>query len=79
MQQSAISKKSIIKVPIDQPFSIVKTGKTAGYDGHCLRAYSYFKERMPDIDPSSVNSINSIKSRYKEARQESKAPTFALT
>ena len=23
---------------------------TDGYDGHCLRAYSYFKEDMPDIE-----------------------------
>ena len=22
---------------------------TEGYDGHCLRAYAYFKEQMPDI------------------------------
>ena len=23
---------------------------TDGYDGHCLRAYSYFKNKMPDIE-----------------------------
>lgn len=50
-----------------------------GYDGHCLRAYAYFKDQMPDIDPSSVDSINSIAKKYKHLRQESKAPTFALT
>ena len=22
---------------------------TDGFDGHCLRAYSYFKDKMPDI------------------------------
>lgn len=50
-----------------------------GYDGHCLRAYAYFKDQMPDIDPTSVASINSIAKKYKHLRQESKAPTFALT
>lgn len=52
---------------------------TDGYDGHCLRAYAYFGSAMPDIDPNSVASINSIATRYKAERQDSKAPTFALT
>lgn len=34
---------------------------------------------MPDINPDSVDSINSIGKKYKSLRQESKAPTFALT
>lgn len=50
-----------------------------GYDGHCLRAYAYFGDQMPDIDPTSVDSINSIAKKYPDLRQESKAPTFALT
>lgn len=57
---------------------IISIGKTSGYDGHSLRAYSYFKEQMPDIN-LSVRSINSIEHKYKNFRQESKAPTFALT
>jgi len=52
---------------------------TDGYDGHSLRAYGYFGHEMPDIDPNSVDSINSIAKKYKGYRQESKAPTFALT
>lgn len=52
---------------------------TDGYDGHCLRAYAYFGEQMPGIDPNSVESINSIEKLFKPLRQESKAPTFALT
>lgn len=52
---------------------------TDGYDGHSLRAYGYFGDEMPDIDPSSVDSINSIAKKYEGHRQESKAPTFALT
>ncbi len=50
-----------------------------GYDGHCLRAYSYFGDQMPDIDPTSVASINSIEVKYKPLRQDSKTPTFLLT
>ena len=49
-----------------------------GYDGHCLRAYSYFKDQMPDIK-NTVESINSIAKKYKPLRQDSKGPTFALT
>jgi DNA polymerase-1 len=59
------------------------------YDGHCLRAYSYFKDKMPDItskleglEPDSkeyVEVINSIKSSHKDLRQMSKSPTFACT
>lgn len=49
-----------------------------GYDGHCLRAYSYFKDKMPNI-VDTVDSINSIKDLYPALRQDSKAPTFALT
>lgn len=59
---------------------------TDHYDGHCLRAYSYYKDLMPDItrelelNPSNrVSIINSIKEKYKGIRQSSKAPTFALT
>lgn len=52
---------------------------TDGYDGHCLRAHAYFGERMPDIDPNSVDSINSIKDKYPAERQDSKVPTFSLT
>lgn len=52
---------------------------TDGYDGHSLRAYAYFTEQMPDIDPTSVDSINSIQQKYDALRGKSKAPTFALT
>jgi DNA polymerase-1 len=58
---------------------------TDGYDGHCLRAYYYFKEQMPDITAEleagadRVTTINSIEYRYPKLRQHSKGPTFALT
>ena len=51
---------------------------TDGYDGHSLRAFAYFGEQMPTI-VNTVASINSIQTAYKDFRQESKAPTFALT
>ena len=51
---------------------------TDGFDGHSLRAYFYFGILMPDIT-EDVASINSIATKYKSLRQESKAPTFALT
>ena len=51
---------------------------TDGYDGHCLRAYSYFGNSMPDIT-EDVESINSIETAYPVLRQRSKGPTFALT
>lgn len=51
---------------------------TDGFDGHCLRAYYYWGDKMPDIE-NTVESINSIKYKYPKLRQASKAPTFALT
>jgi DNA polymerase-1 len=52
---------------------------TDGYDGHSLRAYAYYGEQMPDIDPTSVSSINSIADKYSALRKKSKNPTFTLT
>lgn len=52
---------------------------TDGYDGHSMRAYAYWGDKMPDIDGSSVESVNSIAKKYKALRNLSKAPTFALT
>ena len=49
-----------------------------GYDGHCLRAFSYFRDQCVDIE-DTVESINSMKKKYPELRQDSKGPTFALT
>lgn len=51
---------------------------TDGYDGHSLRAYSYFREQMENIE-DTVESINSIGEKYPKLRQYSKGPTFALT
>ena len=51
---------------------------TDGFDGHCLRAFSYFGDQMTGIS-NDVDSINSIADIYPDLRQQSKAPTFLLT
>lgn len=79
MQHYEISKGPTVEIPSGAKISIRKIGRTDGFDGHSLRAYSYFEEKMPDIDPTSVESINSIQEFYPDERQESKTPTFALT
>lgn len=50
-----------------------------GFDGHCLRAAYYFRDDLPQIDLEDPKSVNQIKKSAPELRQESKAPTFALT
>ena len=78
MQQYGTLKKSTVNVPESAPFSIKKVGKTDGYDGHCLRAFSYFRDQCSDIE-DTVAGVNSIKKKYPQLRQDSKAPTFLLT
>lgn len=79
MSQFATLNRSTLEIPSGSEFVIKKVGNTDGYDGHCLRAYAYWSDQMPDIDPLSVESINSIAKKYKALRGLSKAPTFALT
>ena len=60
-----------------------------GFDGHCLRAAYYFKDELIaegiNIDLADPKSVNSLKKMPQYSgkdhplRQESKAPTFALT
>lgn len=50
-----------------------------GFDGHSLRAASYFKDQLPPMDLDDPNQVNAIKKTHEELRQLSKAPTFALT
>ena len=78
MQHFGTLQRSTVEIPSGVNFSIKQIGQTAGYDGHCLRAYSYFGDQCPDI-LDTVTSINSMKKKYPELRQESKIPTFALT
>lgn len=51
---------------------------TDGYDGHCLRTFAYFPDKMIGI-VDTVASINTIAAKYPHERFLSKAPTFALT
>lgn len=51
---------------------------TDGYDGHCLRAHAYYPEQLGHI-PSTPEEINKIQDLFPDLRQDSKAPTFALT
>lgn len=78
MSQFGTLLRSTIEIPSGAQISIIPIGRTDGYDGHSLRAYAYFKHLMPDIE-DTVESINSIADRYPKQRQDSKAPTFALT
>lgn len=55
---------------------------TDGFDGHALRAVSYWPDEMPDIDVTSVASVNALSEKghkYGHFRQDSKTPTFLLT
>ena len=54
---------------------------TDGYDGHSLRAFSYFGDQMPDM-VNTVEGINAMSEKghkYAQFRQDSKTPTFLLT
>lgn len=50
-----------------------------GFDGHSLRAAYYFRDQCPEIDLTSPASVNTIKKKYPQLRQDSKGPTFLLT
>ena len=51
---------------------------TDGYDGHALRAWSYFPEEYVGV-PFTVEAINATVKTHSTWRQLSKSPTFALT
>lgn len=78
-QQFKTLNRKTLDIPSGATIEVKKVGKTDGYDGHCLRAYSYFKDQMPDIMEGNVESINSIKKLYPTLREDSKDPTFACT
>lgn len=48
-----------------------------GYDSHCLNAFAFFKNQMPDI-VDTLDSINSIKDKYPHLRQSAKPAGFSL-
>lgn len=80
MQPFATLRRSTLEIPAGAKInSVKKVGNTDGYDGHSMRTYAYFTDQMIGIDPTSVESINSIQDKYPTLRGKSKAPTFALT
>lgn len=78
MQHFGTLQKSTINIPADANFNIKQIGTIDGYDGHSLRAYSYFPDDLNGV-LNSVDGINSIEDDYPDLRQASKGPTFALT
>lgn len=70
--------KETIFIKDEYEVTIEKVGNTSGYDGHCLRAFTYFREDMPEV-PDTVAGINGTKDTYPVQRQDSKPATFALT
>jgi DNA polymerase-1 len=51
-----------------------------GFDGHSFRAYSFWPEKFPNIDPSDPKSVNSIKKTPEgdAIRSDAKPVHFAL-
>lgn len=45
------------------------------FDGHCLRAYSYFKEQMPDIE-KKLSRLNDPGKFYKVTHDDGKEEYF---
>ena len=43
----------MLEIKPSDTVSIIQVENTKGYDGHSLRAYSYFAEQMPDIETVS--------------------------
>ena len=78
MSQFGTLQKLTIDIPTGATFNIKQVAVTEGFDGHCLRAFAYFPEKLPGI-VNTVDSINSIEYLFPAIRQDSKAPTFLLT
>lgn len=70
--------KDSFNIPNHVTYKLIKVGRSSKYDGHSLRAYSYFPEHLTDI-VDNVKSINSIKELHDPLRGKSKAPTFMMT
>ncbi len=54
----------MLKITKQDEISIEYIGNTDGYDGHCLRAYSYWKELMPDIT-KQLDKLDTTEQIYK--------------
>lgn len=69
----------MLEIKSTDTVSIKQLENTQGFDGHCLRAAYYFRDELIHIDLDDPKSVNTIKKTHPELRQDSKAPTFALT
>lgn len=67
----------MLEIKANDSVNMVQVENTQGFDGHCLRAAYYFN--IPNINLNDPNSVNAIKHSHPKERQDSKAPTFALT
>ena len=54
----------MLKITKQDEVSIEYIGNTDSYDGHCLRAYSYWKELMPDIT-KQLDKLDTTEQIYK--------------
>lgn len=54
----------MLKITKQDEVSIEYIGNTDGFDGHCLRAYSYWKELMPDIT-EQLDKLDTTEQIYK--------------
>ena len=54
----------MLKITKQDEVSIEYIGNTDHYDGHCLRAYSYWKELMPDIT-KQLDKLDTTEQIYK--------------
>lgn len=54
----------MLKITKQDEVSIEYIGNTDGYDGHCLRAYAYFSELMPDIS-KQLDMLDTTEQIYK--------------
>jgi len=49
-----------------------------GFDSHCINTYTYWTDMFPNLDPTSPDSINTIKKTHSVQRSISKPVSFAL-
>lgn len=71
----------MLEIKSTDTISIKQIPNTPGYDGHSLRAFSYFGDQMPDMVDTveGINAMSEKGHKYAQFRQDSKTPTFLLT
>lgn len=59
----------MLKITKQDKVSIEYIGNTDGYDGHCFRAFAYFKDDMPDIQ-AQLDEIHKEGKVYKVTKDD---------